>query len=160
MSVSPRQLEANKQIVLRMMEAFNSGDTSVVDELVHPETHDKAKHIGLHPSIRSAPAIENIKHQIMMDREAVPDGKFEVMQIIAEDDRVVLQWRLTGTNKGPLLGRPATGKKIDIQGTEFVRIENGQIVEHDDAGYHALEALRQLGLITDPKLAEELFSGG
>jgi predicted ester cyclase len=143
--------------MLKMLEAFNAGDTDVVEKLIHPDVVDKAAHKGLDPAIRTLPTIEHVKAQIKMDRTAVPDGKFEPVTLIAEGDQVVLQWRLTGTHTGPLLGIKATNRKVDIQGTEFVRIRDGQIIEHDDAGYHALEALRQLGLLKHPELAEEIF---
>jgi predicted ester cyclase len=93
----------------------------------------------------------------MMDRQVLPDGRFKALSITAEDDRVVLHWELTGTNSGSILGRKATGKKLRITGTEFVRIRDGKVVEHDDAGYHALEALRQLGLLETPILEEPRF---
>src|SRR5207253_2158141 len=93
---SATQLEANKAIMLRMLEAFNKHDVNIVDELIHPKINDKAKHKGLDPKVRSLPTIEHVKAQIMLERTAVPDGKFEVVTLIAEGDQVVLQWRLTG----------------------------------------------------------------
>jgi predicted ester cyclase len=53
-------------------------------------------------------------------RDAFPDGKMEIVLMLAEDDLVTAVWTATGTNTGQGNGLPATGKKIEIAGHHSV----------------------------------------
>jgi predicted ester cyclase len=65
--------------------------------------------------------------------------------VIAEGESVAVYGRIKGTNTGPLMGSPATGKHADLGYMDMYRIANSQIVEvwhvEDIAGM-----LAQLGL--------------
>jgi steroid delta-isomerase-like uncharacterized protein len=60
---------------------------------------------------------------------AFPDIHIDVLQVIAEADMVALRWKATMTLLGNHLGFPATGKKGELNGSTFIRIEGDQIVE-------------------------------
>jgi steroid delta-isomerase-like uncharacterized protein len=64
---------------------------------------------------------------------AFPDINFEVKEIIAENNSVVSRWTLTGTNNGEFRGKPATGKRVSVDGVSIDRIENGQVASGFDA---------------------------
>jgi steroid delta-isomerase-like uncharacterized protein len=80
---------------------------------------------------------------------AFPDARNEIHDIVAEGDRVVVRWTMTGTHTGGGLGIPATGRAVHITGLTMSRIVDGRIAEHwiyrDD-----LAMLRQLGLMPAP----------
>ncbi|HEX6040439.1 ester cyclase [Longimicrobium sp.] len=151
-------LERNKGIVRRMLKAFNDGDTASVAELLHPSIRDHSRMLGLEPSIRRAPVVKRVQTEIMREKEAFPDKRFKEEFIVAEGDRVVLRWSMTGTHQGRFVGRGATGKKVSISGTEFVRIQDGKIIEHDDDPLHVLELLAQLDMLDQQTLALPEFS--
>lgn len=65
-----------------------------------------------------------------MYREAFPDLRFEVEDVIATDDTAVARIRIRGTQRDPFMGVPATGNRIDIAGMDWVRIRGGKAVEH------------------------------
>ncbi len=69
-----------------------------------------------------------------------------VEEIIAEGNRVVTRWHLTGTRKGEYLGQAATGNKIAVDGVSIDRIENGMVVSGFDA-WNSLGFREQIGLI-------------
>lgn len=77
---------------------------------------------------------------------AFPDARNQIDEIVAEGDRVVVRWTMTGTHTGDGLGFPATGRAIRLAGITMSRIAGGRIAEHwsyrDD-----LAMLRQLGLM-------------
>jgi steroid delta-isomerase-like uncharacterized protein len=75
---------------------------------------------------------------------AFPDINFEVKEIIAENNSVVSRWTLTGTNNGEFRGKPATGKKVSVDGVSIDRIENGQVASGFDA-WDELGLMQQLG---------------
>jgi predicted ester cyclase len=54
----------------------------------------------------------------------------EVLDQVAEDDRVTTRKRITGCHSGALLGIPATGREVSIDVIDIVRIHNGQYTEH------------------------------
>uniref|UniRef100_UPI0037444BEA ester cyclase n=1 Tax=Pedobacter yulinensis TaxID=2126353 RepID=UPI0037444BEA len=54
----------------------------------------------------------------------MPDARYEVDDLVAEHDRVVVRWRLLGTHEGPYLGIAATGEQIILSGIAIYRLEN------------------------------------
>ena len=147
--------EKNKAIVRRMLEAFNTGDTNVVAELIDTNVKDKSRFANAAPELRNKRVVQRVQTEVMAESKAFPDKKFKEELIVAEGDTVVLRWSMTGTHNGTLIGKKATGKKIKVFGTEFVRIKNGKIVEHADDGMHTLDVLRQLEMF-DPEILSEM----
>lgn len=82
-------------------------------------------------------------------RSAFPDWQEEIVNIIAEGDKVVTHLRGTGTHKGEFQGIPATGKTMELDSVNIDRLVDGKIVERwllsDTMG-----ALTQLGIIQMP----------
>jgi steroid delta-isomerase-like uncharacterized protein len=62
-------------------------------------------------------------------RAAVPDARYDVDDLIAEGDRVVVRWRLRGTHKGDFGGIPASGRPITLKGIAIYRVDGGQLME-------------------------------
>lgn len=62
-------------------------------------------------------------------RSAVPDASYEVDDLIAEGDRVVVRWRMLGTHKGAFGTLPASGKAIVLKGIAIYRVEDGKLME-------------------------------
>ena len=62
-------------------------------------------------------------------RSAVPDAHYEVDDLIAEDDKVVVRWRLLGTHQGNFQGIAPTGRAIVLEGIAIYRVEDGMLVE-------------------------------
>jgi predicted ester cyclase len=62
-------------------------------------------------------------------RSAVPDARYEVDDLIAEDDKVVVRWRLLGTHKGRFKGIAPTGRPIVLKGIAIYRVERGRLME-------------------------------
>ncbi|WP_213877114.1 ester cyclase [Pseudomonas sp. dw_358] len=56
--------------------------------------------------------------------------KVEILDQIAEDDRVTTRKRITGQHTGALMGIPATGRAVLIEVIDIVRVRDGQYVEH------------------------------
>lgn len=56
--------------------------------------------------------------------------RVEVLDQVAEEDRVTTRKRITGCHSGALLGIPATGRTVSIDVIDIVRVHNGQYVEH------------------------------
>jgi steroid delta-isomerase-like uncharacterized protein len=60
---------------------------------------------------------------------AFPDLHFRVEDCVAQGDRVLARWRLTGTQRGDFQGHPASGKAATVAGMSLFRLEGGKIQE-------------------------------
>ena len=133
--------EQNKAQYRRFYEEFLSkGDTQVVDEVVDPNvvTHS--------PFPDQKPGAEGLKEAIMQFREAFPDLHAKAEDILADGDKVVGRFTVTGTHKGEFMGMPPSGKQFTYEEMVIVRFKNGRIVEHW-AVMDAMAMMQQLGMI-------------
>ena len=65
-------------------------------------------------------------------------------------DTVWTRVRITGTNDGEFMGMPATGKSVDFQGVDIVRISDaGKAVEHWGVT-DTMAMMQQLGAVPTP----------
>lgn len=62
-------------------------------------------------------------------RSSVPGARYEVDDLIAEADRVVVRWRLLGTHKGDFGGIAPTGRPIVLKGIAIYRVRGGKLME-------------------------------
>lgn len=62
-------------------------------------------------------------------RTAFPDLRFTIHDEIAEADKVVIRWTVTGTQHGEFFGHLASGRRIDVSGINIFRIAGGKIQE-------------------------------
>ncbi len=120
--------------------AWNEGDFSLVDQHVSPEVVDHFDH---------SQGIDAFKGVIGMFRGAFPDLHLTIEDSLADGDKVVHRWTMTGTNEGPLMGIPPTSKAMTWTGTTIVRLENEQIVERW-ANVDVLAILQQMGVVPPP----------
>lgn len=60
-------------------------------------------------------------------RDAFPDFHNHIEEIIATDDRAVARLTYSGTHRGPLFDRPATGRRIEYAGVAMFTMEGGRI---------------------------------
>ncbi len=61
--------------------------------------------------------------------EAFPDLSFEVVSLSPNDQGFVsAEWLMKGTNTGPMMGLPPTGRSIALAGADFARVDGGKIL--------------------------------
>lgn len=80
--------------------------------------------------------------------KAFPDLRFEVLDLIAENDIAVSRWRMRGTFTGPgrFMGFRPTGAAFDVEGLDIAQVADGKIKRID--GYaDGMTVARQLGLM-------------
>jgi steroid delta-isomerase-like uncharacterized protein len=81
-------------------------------------------------------------------RSAYPDFRLEVIDSVAQDDRLAVHWVATGTHKGNFLGIAPTGKKIKVAGMTLARVQNGKLAE-DRTFFDRILLFEQLGVLPD-----------
>lgn len=64
--------------------------------------------------------------------EAIPDLKSEIIDMVAEGDRLVIRFNFTVTHQGDFLGFPASGAKLKFEGMIMRRFESEKVAEDWD----------------------------
>jgi predicted ester cyclase len=121
--------EANKTVVRRLVdEVLNGGRLEVIEKLYDPEL---------------APAA---RRWIAPFRTSFPDVHMEVVELIAEGDKVVGRFTCSATHLGAWLGQAPTGRRFErVDEIWIFRFRDGRIV-HAWSLEDTLGRLRQLGL--------------
>ncbi len=119
--------EANKEIVRRFLEeGFRTGDIDVLTELVSPNFIENEAGSPLADDF----SIELMNEMTTMLSDAITDFEIEIVEMIAEDDKVAVLATWTGTHEGDFMGMPASGNEVAVPVFDLFRIEDGQIAEH------------------------------
>jgi predicted ester cyclase len=114
--------ELNKSIVRRFFNAIESGDLSVLDEIV-TDTYDF--HVP-----GQGPGRESLKRYLAGLRAALPDLQLPIRDMVAENDKVAVFNSVRGTHKGDFGPMKATGKRVDFTVFHLYRLEVGRLAEH------------------------------
>jgi predicted ester cyclase len=78
--------------------------------------------------------------------QAIPDARAEVLEIVAEGDKVVVVDRFGGTHHGEFLGRTGTGDRIEWTAIHIYTICGGKVLE-DAYLRDELAIMQQLGCL-------------
>jgi predicted ester cyclase len=93
---------------------------------------------------------EGIRRMIESAWTAFPDYHEELHELIAEGDRVVARFTISGTQHGQWGPLPPTGRRAAFEEIVILRIRDGKV--HRQRGIvDNLSALRQLGVLPSPK---------
>jgi steroid delta-isomerase-like uncharacterized protein len=132
----------NKAIIRRLYEeAWNNRKLEVVKELISP-SH------ALQAPTRSGSSIGPAAYQRQISRflAGFPDLRFTVEDTVAEKDKVVACWTMSGTHKGEYMGVPATNKKVSVDGMTIHHLAGGKIMD-SFTNWDALGLMQQLGAV-------------
>ena len=128
-----KDTEVNKSIVRRFFNAIESGDMSLLDEIV-TDTYDF--HVP-----GQGPGRESLKRYLTGLRAALPDLQLPIKDMVADDGKVVVFNSVRGTHKGDFGPMKATGKPVDITVFHLFRLEDGRLAEHwEVADFATLQA--------------------
>ncbi len=131
--------EKNKAVARQLFEgALNQDNWNLYNEI---HTEDFIAHAG-----KKSEGLAGDLNDAKGWRQAFPDGRYTVNQVIAEGDYVVVYFTGRGTNTGAGNGLPATGKPIELTGTTIFRFVRGKIAE-EWTEYDRLSLMKQLGLM-------------
>jgi steroid delta-isomerase-like uncharacterized protein len=133
--------ESNKALFRRYFdEGTNQGNLDVVEELFAP---DYKHHDPANPDV--IVGNEGVRRHIQTLRGAFPDITFQIEDMVAQGDKVVIRWTANVTHTGDYFGIPPTGKSATITGMNTWQVQDGKAVEgwvnRDDVGL-----MQQLGL--------------
>jgi predicted ester cyclase len=123
--------EQDKELVRRLVEeAVNPRNPDVLDEVAEGEFAAVAR------------------HWVAPFRDSFPDFQMEIVDLVADNDKVAAHFRCSGTRLGEWMGHPPTGRRFhDVDEIYIFRVSGGKL-----AGASGVEdnvkRMRQLSLST------------
>jgi predicted SnoaL-like aldol condensation-catalyzing enzyme len=133
---------ANKEVVSRFyQDVFIGHDLSRLDEYMHD---DYIQHNGDCPQGKAG-FVEFFETIF----RAVPDFKYTLQRMVAEDDIVMAYSTTSGTHAGgEWLGKEPTGSRLEFNVVDIFRVQDGKIAEHWDVA-DTFTFFCQLGVAAD-----------
>ena len=122
--------DTNRKVARTALERVcSSGDMALAPTCY---AEDFADHVGR----LEYRGLEGVERSTALYRALFDDLAFDVVDQVAEADRVASRFVLTGTNRG---------RTVRLSGITISRLRDGRIVE-DWSAFDSLELLRQLGV--------------
>jgi steroid delta-isomerase-like uncharacterized protein len=133
--------EQNKQLVRQFFEASDQQDAEMMDQLVSSTNY------SLHFSGMPPMDWNTNKEQFLAPfNKAFPDLRRNIVDMVAEGDKVAVSINVTGTYKGEFQGIPATGKQVSFTAMDILTIIDGKITE-EWATADMMGLMQQIGAI-------------
>ena len=122
-------VEQNKLLIQRLVEeAVNQGHLDVLADVADGEFAQAAR------------------QWVGPFREAFPDFSMEIVDLVAEEEKVAAHFRCSGTHLGEWMGRPPSGRRFqDVDEIYIFRVRNGKLTDATGVEDN-LSRMRQLGL--------------
>ena len=120
----------NKRLVHRLIETVNERDFESIDEVATGQiARDARRWVGPF-------------------RESFPDFQMELLDVIAEGDKVVGYFKCSGTHEGEWRGHAPTGRRFESVDEVYIfRVDNGKLASALAVVEDNLTRLTQLGLL-------------
>jgi steroid delta-isomerase-like uncharacterized protein len=132
----------NKAIVRRLYEeVWNKRKLEVINEIISPSHAIQAPN-----NSGSSIGPEAYKRNVLLFFAGYPDLHWTIEDTIAEKDKVVACWTISGTHKGDYMGVPATNKKVSVDGITIHHIANGKIMD-SYVSWDIWGMMQQLGVV-------------
>jgi len=125
-------------------EILGGGNLDLVDELTTDDFIDHEEGPPGTPAGR-----EGVKAFVSMFREAFPDLKVEVDEMLEDGDLAAARATFSGTHDGEFMGVPASGKKVSIETIDIVRFDGDRVAEHWGVT-DVMALMQQIGAIPEP----------
>lgn len=125
-------LDENKERARQYLEALEGHTDGHIDNLEEFVAEDVVNHNPVSSddiTLGEARGIEAFRPHAESITTAFPDLQFDIQDQIAEDDRVMTRFVLSGTHDGPFMGIEPTGEEVTMSGIVIYRFANGKIVE-------------------------------
>jgi predicted ester cyclase len=121
--------EQNKLLIQRLVEeAVNQSNLDVLAEVADGEFAQAAR------------------QWVGPFRAAFPDFSMEIVDLVAEEEKVAAHFRCSGTHLGEWMGRPPSGRRFqDVDEIYIFRVRNGKLTDATGVEDN-LSRMRQLGL--------------
>ena len=123
------QVERNKSLVRSLVAAVNERNFDVIDEVATNQVAQEAR------------------RSIGPFTDSFPDFRMELVEVIAEDDKVVGYFKCSGTHRGEWRGRTPTGRRFEnVDEIYILSVEDGKLASPIAVVEDNLTRMEQLGV--------------
>ena len=122
-------------------EVQSNGDFKLFEELFDDDFIDHTPQPGTTPD---KDGVRVLYHRL---REAFPDFHADIQWQSAADELVTTYKIYSGTQTGAFLGVAPTGRRVEFETVDVMRVVDGRITEHWGVG-NLLKVMTQLGVIS------------
>ncbi|OFX15561.1 hypothetical protein A3K71_01485 [archaeon RBG_16_50_20] len=123
----------NKTIIERFFEkVLKERNLSLLGDFV------SESYVEHNPTPDQSVGIEGVRRHIQLFFTVFSDTEYRLEDIVAEGNKVVARWTLSGMHSGDFLGMPPTGTRIETSGIDIYYLQEGKIKEH----WHEMDMLR------------------
>jgi steroid delta-isomerase-like uncharacterized protein len=125
-------------------DVISNGDLTLIDELTTDDIVDHEEGLPGQPSGR-----EGVKYFVNAMREAFPDVRLKSIEPMMTDGNLeAARTIVAGTHEGELMGVAATGKSVEFESIDIIRVEDGKVAEHWGVT-DTMSLMQQLGAIPE-----------
>lgn len=123
------ETNSRKEVLRAFIQAvWNEGDADSVDRFLSPLY--RIRHDPGDPWNGQELDHAKFKERLRISRAPFPDQRFDIQELFAEGETVVMTWLWSGTHRGDLPGFPASGRRIRMSGITVYDFEGGRICGH------------------------------
>jgi steroid delta-isomerase-like uncharacterized protein len=137
--------EQNKRLVRLFFELLDRHDADRIGQLLVSSTN-----YTFYVGGTSSPLDWNEHKRLLAGvTNAFPDLHHEIVDMVAEGDKVAVRLNVTGTHKGEFQGIPPTSKRLSLDEMGFITIIDGKITEGWISA-DTMKLMQQIGGIPPP----------
>ena len=134
---------SNADTMRQFYDRVNAGDIDGFAALIADDLIEHEEVEGL-PQTK-----EGVVQFFEMFRAAFSDLRMEAEDIIESGDKAWARVRITGTNDGEFMGMPATGKSVDFQAVDIVRVNDEGVAAEHWGVTDTMTMMQQLGVVPE-----------
>lgn len=135
----------NLEVMDKFIDFINTGDVALGQSIISPDVVFYAP-----TSPEPMYGFQGYTAVLDMMRGAMPDVSWKAEELIADDNKVMVRFTMTGTQTNPFMGMPASGKKVCVIAMNIYEFKEGKIIrEHGLLDLFSM--LVQLGAIPVPQ---------
>jgi hypothetical protein len=122
----------------RYIEAWNSGDAALLDEVCHPDfTIYKGN------DFKTVLDYNAVKQWVTDTHAGYPDFKIALPEVLFTSNACIIRWTITATNTGPGQHTP-TGVAVKVSSISILHYRDGKLLD-EWMGDYGLSWSRQMG---------------
>ena len=111
--------QQNKELVRKIYDqSFNKRNFDLLKDLISDE----------YTGIQGKKGVAGFQEPVQTLIKGFPDMQWIVTNLVAEDDKVFVSWRVEGIHKNSFNNIPATGKKISSDGMGLLTLKDGKVI--------------------------------
>ena len=112
----------HRELVERYVDAYVSGDTSWLSDIIDAEHQDRS-----YPAFGVGP--EGVRRAIETLHAGFTELTASIEHCLSQGDWVAFRMEIAGTHSGEFNEKPGTGQRVDFAAADFARVRGGKFVE-------------------------------